>query len=134
MRTIIIGQKVIDEAQVKKYFWLVVIRMARRYPQFIIDVILDIILPNYNFLLEGPDVNYIDPKTGQSFNVLEYAQLLKNDTRYNSAVCNRIINYCNYRDNIGTVNEIIPMPIAEEIIPHILGLDDYDTIDKQNKS
>lgn len=81
---------------------------------------LEIILIRYNFLLEGPGINYIDMVTGETLNVLEYAKREADNDKTNKT-CERIVNYCNYRYTSDAVNEILPLPIAEEVVYHVVG-------------
>jgi len=90
-----------------------------KYAKIIMCQMFGTLSKKYNFKLEGPGINYINSNQPmQSLNVLEYAQI--NNKKHKNILCEEIINYCNYRNICDTINNIIPMPIAEEITPHII--------------
>lgn len=83
--------------------------------------ICSLLLSHYNFLMEGPGIDYDYPLTKQKLNVLEFAQLMKFHTMngQQKRLCKKIINYFTYRQTVDEINKIIPFSIAEEIIPNI---------------
>lgn len=96
-----------------------IIDISGYYPNDITSEFLDGLLSRYNFLMEGPGINYTDPKTRRILNVLEYAQSKRN-CKYRRKLCEKIINYFIHRLIVTEINKIIPFPIAEEIVPHII--------------
>lgn len=91
----------------------------------IINEMCDILFPNYNFTMEGPGINYIHPKSGEELNVLEYAESKMGDD-HGSIFYDKVINYFNHKIRVDAINKFLPMPIAEDIIPHIVvGSTDY---------
>lgn len=111
--------KMIDISKTSKYATNIMCRM------------FDTLSKKYNFKLEGQGINYINNKTMQSLNVFEYAQ--KNNKKHKNILCEKIINYCIYRNICDTINNIIPMPIAEEITPHIIKVEDNNAYNNTSK-
>lgn len=66
------------------------------------------IISRYDFMVSNP-----------KFNVLEYAHKMKRDNG-NNKFCKKVINYCSRREILDSINTLLPIPIAEEIVPNII--------------
>lgn len=108
-----------DMANVSSLIYMIHISRRGIREESIMCKYFDSLAYRYNFLKEGPNINITDNLNG-SLNVLEYAQLYRNDTK-TKIICGKIIDYFQNCSETGKeINALLPMPIVEVIIPDIV--------------